>query len=271
MSEIDDYVEVGTNIVREAGKLLLDRFHTELQVSHKGTIDLVTEVDLAAENLIVGRIREAFPKHSILAEERHSSARDEAVKWVIDPLDGTTNYAHGYPVFSVSIGLEIAGITEWGAVFDPMRDEFYTARRGGGATCNQKSLCVSKVSSLGSSLLATGFPYDIRTSKLNNLDNFCAFALHSHGVRRSGSAALDLCHVAAGRLDGFWELKLNPWDCAAGYLMVREAGGRVTNFRGDPGSIYEREVIASNGLIHEQMIKIITNDELRRTNENTHD
>jgi myo-inositol-1(or 4)-monophosphatase len=261
MSEIDDYVEVGTNIVREAGKLLLDRFHTELQVSHKGTIDLVTEVDLAAENLIVGRIREAFPKHSILAEERHSSARDEAVKWVIDPLDGTTNYAHGYPVFSVSIGLEIAGITEWGAVFDPMRDEFYTARRGGGATCNQKSLCVSKVSSLGSSLLATGFPYDIRTSKLNNLDNFCAFALHSHGVRRSGSAALDLCHVAAGHLDGFWELKLNPWDCAAGYLMVREAGGRVTNFRGDPGSIYEREVIASNGLIHEQMINIIANDE----------
>jgi myo-inositol-1(or 4)-monophosphatase len=135
----------------------------------------------------------------------------------------------------------------------------YTARRGDGACCNQESLCVSKVPSLDSSLLATGFPYDIRTSELNNLDNFCAFALRSHGVRRSGSAALDLCHVACGRLDGFWELKLNPWDCAAGYLMVREAGGRVTNFGGQPGSIYEPEVIASNGLIHEEMINTIAN------------
>ncbi len=268
MCRIDDYVRTGTDIVREAGRLLRDRFHTDHQISHKGTIDLVTEVDLAAENLIVGRILKAFPGHSILAEERHRNAQDEAVKWVIDPLDGTTNYTHGYPVFSVSIGLEIEGIIEWGAVFDPMREELYTARRGGGANCNQVPLCVSKVHSLGSSLLATGFPYDIRTSKVNNLDHFCAFALHSHGVRRSGSAALDLCHVAAGRLDGFWELKLNPWDCAAGYLIVREAGGRVTNFRGYPGSIYEREVIASNGLIHEEMINIIANCELRIATEN---
>ncbi len=261
MHNIDNYVALGTNIVQEAGFLLRDRLNTDLKISHKGTIDLVTEADLAAENLIVGRIQKAFPEHSILAEERHSLAQDEAVKWVIDPLDGTTNYAHGYPVFSVSIGLEIAGITEWGAVFDPMRDELYTARRSGGAYCNQKSLCVSKVQSLGSSLLATGFPYDIRISELNNLKNFCAFALCSHGVRRSGSAALDLCHVASGRLDGFWELKLNPWDCAAGYLMVREAGGRVTDFQGHPGSIYEREVIASNGLIHEEMINTIANCE----------
>ena len=260
MPNIDEYVEVGMDIVREAGRLLLDRFHTDLEVSHKGAVNLVTDVDLAAENLIVKRLRKDFPTHTILAEERHSDARDGIIKWVIDPLDGTTNYAHGYPVFSVSIGLEISGIIEWGAVFDPMRDELYAARRGSGASCNQASLCVSKVQSLGSSLLATGFPYDIRTSKLNNLDNFCAFALRSHGVRRSGSAALDLCHVAAGRLDGFWESKLNPWDCAAGYLMVREAGGRVTNFRGNSGSIYEGEVIASNGLIHEQMINILTND-----------
>jgi len=259
MSDIDAYVKVGMDIVREAGHLLRDRFYTDLEVSHKGTVNLVTDVDLAAENLIVRQIRKNFPTHSILAEENHSDARDGIIKWVVDPLDGTTNYAHSYPVFSVSIGLEIAGIIEWGAVYDPMRDELYTARRGGGALCNQVSLCVSKVQSLGSSLLATGFPYDIRTSKLNNLDNFCAFALHSHGVRRSGSAALDLCHVAAGRLDGFWELKLNPWDCAAGYLIVREAGGRVTNFSGHPGSIYEGEVIASNGLIHEEMIDILAN------------
>lgn len=261
MSDIDNYVAVGIDIVQEAGRLLRARLHTDLKISHKGTIDLVTEVDLAAENLITGRIQRAFPEHSILAEERHSNAQGEAVKWVIDPLDGTTNYAHGYPVFSVSIGLEIDGIIEWGAVLDPMRDELYTARRDGGASCNQEPLRVSNVQSLGSSLLATGFPYDIRTSKLNNLDNFCAFALRSHGIRRSGSAALDLCHVASGRLDGFWELKLNPWDCAAGYLMVREAGGRVTNFHGQPGSIYEREVIASNGLIHEEMINTIANCE----------
>jgi len=263
MLDIDAYVGMGMEVVRDAGHLLRDRLHAEFEVSHKGTIDLVTEVDLAAENLIVGRIQKDFPEHSILAEELHGNVQDKAVKWVIDPLYVTTNYAHGYPVFSVSIGLEVAGIIEWGAVYDPMRDELYTARRGRGASCNQASLCVSNVPSLGSSLLATGFPYDIRTSNLNNLDNFCAFALRSHGVRRSGSAALDLCHVAAGRLDGFWELKLNPWDCAAGYLMVLEAGGCVTNFRGHPGSIYEREVIASNGLIHGEMIAILAN-------ENTH-
>jgi myo-inositol-1(or 4)-monophosphatase len=265
MLDIDDCVRLGMEVVREAGNLLLDRLHTDLSVSHKGTVNLVTDVDLASEELIVTRILKAFPTHSILAEERHKNAGDGAVTWVIDPLDGTTNYAHGYPVFSVSIGLEIAGEVEWGAVFDPVRNELYTARRGSGASCNGISLCVSKVRSLGASLLATGFPYDIRTSEQNNLGNFCAFALRSQGVRRSGSAALDLCHVASGRLDGFWELKLNPWDCAAGYVIVREAGGTVTNFCGSPGSIYEGEVIASNGRIHEEMINILTNEDLRLT------
>jgi myo-inositol-1(or 4)-monophosphatase len=260
MHDIDAFEKLAIELSREAGALLLNRFHTEFKISHKGTLDLVTDVDLAAENLIVDRIRKAFPTHSILAEERHNDVRDEEIKWVIDPLDGTTNYAHRYPVFSVSIGLEVAGIVEVGAVFDPARNELYTARRGRGAFCNKESLRVSSVQFLSSSLLATGFPYDIRTSKVTNLDSFCAFALRSHGVRRSGSAAIDLCHVAAGRLDGFWELKLNPWDCAAGYLMVREAGGNVTNYRGHPGSIYEREVIASNGLIHNEMINTITNE-----------
>jgi myo-inositol-1(or 4)-monophosphatase len=259
MDKTDDFVELAMEVVREAGSLLIERFHTEFEISHKGTVNLVTDVDLAAENLIVEKIRMSFPTHSILAEERHKDTADGNIKWVIDPLDGTTNYAHGYPVFSVSIGLEISGIVEWGAVFDPMRNELFTARRGRGARCNDAPIHVSRVQSLGSGLLATGFPYDIRISKVNNLDNFGAFALRSHGVRRSGSAALDLCHVAAGRLDGFWELKLNPWDVAAGYLMVREAGGEVTNFRGDPGSIYEGEVIASNGLIHEEMIGVIAN------------
>jgi myo-inositol-1(or 4)-monophosphatase len=257
MLNIDECAELGEVVAREAGRILLERFRTDFTVSHKGIVNLVTEVDLAAEEWIVSRIHKAFPSHSILAEEKHNNALEGNVSWIIDPLDGTTNYAHGYPVFSVSIGLEVGGELEWGAVFDPVRDELYTARRGGGAFCNGVLLRGSKVASLDASLLATGFPYDIRTSSQTNLDNFCAFAVRTQGLRRSGSAALDFCTVAAGRLDGFWELKLNPWDCAAGYLMVREAGGAVTNFRGQPGSIYEREVVASNGLIHEEMLAIL--------------
>lgn len=257
MLNIDECVRVGTAAAQEAGRLLFERYHTELDVSHKGTVNLVTDVDLAAEELIVSRLQKAFPSHSILAEEKHNNAREGAINWIIDPLDGTTNYTHGYPAFSVSIGLEVAGELEWGLVCDPVRNETYTARRGTGAYCNGAPLCVSQVSSLSSSLLATGFPYDIRTSRLTNLENFCAFALRTQGIRRSGSAALDFCHVAAGYLDGFWELKLNPWDCAAGYLIIREAGGKVTNFRGQPGSIYDREVVASNGLIHEQMLAVL--------------
>jgi myo-inositol-1(or 4)-monophosphatase len=256
---MDKFIKVGTEAAAEAGRLLVDKLHGGFAVERKGTINLVTDVDLAAEELIVSRIRKAFPEHSILAEERHNSAQHGDIRWIIDPLDGTTNYAHGYPVFSVSIGLEIAGVVEWGAVLDPVRNELYTALRGLGSRCNGEFIRVSGVSSLSESLLATGFPYDIRTSGQNNLDNFCAFARNSHGVRRSGSAALDLCNVAAGRLDGFWELKLNPWDCAAGYLMVREAGGTVTNFRGRDGSIYEGEVVASNGRIHQEMIDLLKN------------
>ncbi len=254
---MDEIIEVGMQAAQEAGRLLREKLHEGFAVEQKGTINLVTDVDLAAEERIVSRIRDAFPAHSILAEERHNSAPRGDIRWIIDPLDGTTNYAHGYPVFSVSIGLEISGVVEWGIVCDPLREELYTARRGLGARCNDVPLHVSEVPSLGTSLLATGFPYDIRTSAQNNLDNFRAFALRAQGVRRSGSAALDLCNVAAGRLDGFWELKLNPWDCAAGYLMVREAGGKVTNFRGRAGSIYEGEVVASNGLIHQEMLDLL--------------
>jgi myo-inositol-1(or 4)-monophosphatase len=270
MADIDDFAELGTQVAREAGRLLLDRFHTELAVSHKGTVNLVTDVDLAAEELIVSRIRMAFPTHSILAEERHNEApSNEGIHWVIDPLDGTTNYAHGYPVFSVSIGLEISGEVEWGVVFDPVRDELYSARRASGASCNGVPLCVSKTPSLGSSLLATGFPYDIQVSQENNLDNFCGFAVRVQGVRRAGSAALDLCYVAAGRFDGFWEFKLKPWDCAAGSLVVREAGGVVTSFNGGPLSIYKGEVVASNGLIHQEMLDVlkeIQNSKLKSEN-----
>lgn len=258
MQKIEEWIQLGLTVVREAGDLIAERYNTRFSVSQKGAINLVTEVDLAAEELLVARIRGAFPGHAILAEERHSDTPRDTVCWIIDPLDGTTNFAHGYPVFAVSIGLEIDGEVEWGAVLDPLRKELYTARRGRGAFCNGTALHVSEVASLGDSLLATGFPYDIRTSEENNLANFCAFALRCHGIRRSGSAALDLCNVAAGRLDGFWESKLNPWDCAAGYLMVREACGRVTNYRGNHGSIYEREVVASNGRIHDEMLSVLT-------------
>jgi myo-inositol-1(or 4)-monophosphatase len=257
MADRDDFARVGREAALEAGQLLLRRFQTEFAVSKKGIVNLVTEVDIAAEKLIVSRIRKAFPTHLILAEENHSQVSGSGFKWIIDPLDGTTNYAHGYPVFSVSIGLEVAGELEWGAVFDPTRNELFTASRGAGAFCNDAPVRVSKTESLVASLLATGFPYDVHTSRQNNLKNYCAFAVRSQGVRRGGSAAVDLCYVAAGRLDGFWELKLNPWDCAAGTLIVREAGGSVTDFRDRPSSIYGGEIVASNALIHGQMLETL--------------
>lgn len=257
MPSMEEFAEVGVQVAREAGQFLLKRFRREFTVSHKGVVNLVTDVDVAAEELIVSRILKAFPAHSVLAEESHNNTRRGAFNWIVDPLDGTTNYAHGHPVFAVSIALEIDAELQWGAVFDPVKDEMYTAQRGSGALCNDAAVHVSGVETLDASLLATGFPYDIRTSEKNNLDNFCAFALRTQGVRRCGSAALDFCYVAAGRYDGFWELKLNPWDCAAGFLLVREAGGAVTDFHGRPGSIYGGEVVASNGLIHDDMLAVL--------------
>lgn len=255
--DIDRFAAEGESAARQAGRYVLEKYRTDFSVSHKGSINLVTEVDIAAEEMITEKLRGTFPDHSILAEEKNSKADRGYCTWIIDPLDGTTNYAHGFPFFSVSIGLEIAGRVEFGAVFDPVRDEMFTARRGGGAFCNGGRLKVSSTGSLGESLLATGFPYDIRTSRRNNLSHFRAFALLTQGVRRTGSAALDMCYVASGRLDGFWEAKLKPWDCAAGFLMVTEAGGRVTSYSGGPASIYDPEVIASNGRFHDQMIAVL--------------
>lgn len=257
MEEMEAFVSVGMEAALGAGKLIMERFRTGFSVSHKGATNLVTEVDIAAEKFIVSRILKSFPDHSILAEENHSESARGTYTWIIDPLDGTTNFAHGFPVFAVSIGLEIEGELEWGVVYNPNLEEVFTARRGFGAFCNGSPIRVSEVDALKDGLLTTGFPYDIRTSPDNNLAHFSAFALRAQAVRRAGSASVDFCYVAAGRFDGFWEMKLNPWDCAAGYLMVREAGGLVTNFSGRPGSIYEREVIASNGLIHEEMLTLI--------------
>jgi myo-inositol-1(or 4)-monophosphatase len=257
MPDIEDYAALGIEVAKDAGELLLGKLNTCLNIMHKGAINLVTEADLESEKLIVSRIRRAFPTHSIMAEEKHSDAPMGEICWIIDPLDGTTNYAHGFRVFSISMGLQIKGELAWGAVYNPFLKELYTARLGAGAFCNGATIHVSTVELLSDSLLVTGFPYDIRTSKTTNLENYCAFALRSQGVRRCGSAALDFCSVAAGRLDGFWELKLNPWDCAAGYLIVKEAGGVVTNFHGEPASIFGGEFIASNGCIHQEMIEVL--------------
>ena len=257
MIQYDRVAKVGTAAALAAGKLLMERFRTDFAVSHKGDTNLVTEVDLAAEELIVSRLLEAFPDHTILAEEKHSEAPPGPCTWVIDPLDGTTNYAHGFPAFAVSIGFEVAGRLEWGAVYNPNLGELFAAKRGGGALLNGEPIRVSGTDQLGAGLLATGFPYDIRSSPVTNLEYFAEFALQARGVRRAGSAALDFAYVAAGRLDGFWELKLSPWDCAAGYLLVREAGGIVTNLRGDEGSIYDRQCVVSNSLIHAQMLSVI--------------
>ncbi|MFH1572794.1 MAG: inositol monophosphatase family protein [Acidobacteriota bacterium] len=251
------FEQVGIEVAREAGRYLMSRFRQPLAVAHKGEVDLVTEVDIAAEKMILARLSGEFPSHTFMAEEQHPETRSGNYRWIIDPLDGTTNYAHGLPAFAVSLGLEVDGRVRWGVVYDPCQEEMFLARQGGGAWLNGRQITVSKQTDLGVSLLATGFPYDIRTSSRNNLDHFHSFALRALAIRRIGSAALDLCYLAAGRFDGFWELSLHAWDCAAGYLIVREAGGKVSNFSGEEGSIYDQECVASNSLIHQQMLDVI--------------
>jgi len=244
-------------VAREAGALLLERLHDRHTVQYKGEINLVTEADRLSEALIVERIRREFPGHDILTEESPETANGSGFRWIIDPLDGTTNYAHGYPVFSVSIALEVKGVIRLGAVYNPMLDELFTADKGAGAFLNGRRLNVSRTERLSRSLLATGFPYDIREDRNNNINYFKVMILSAQAVRRTGSAALDLAYIAAGRFDGFWELKLMPWDTAAGWLLVEEAGGCVTDLRGDPYQLHSPNILASNGLIHAEMASIL--------------
>ena len=247
---------------RDAGAILLDRLGRALQVSNKGDIDLVTESDLAAEKLIIERIKSHYPRHAILAEESGATAGVEFVsgtsdwKWIIDPLDGTTNYAHGYPCFCVSIALENSGVIEVAAIYDPTRDEMFAAERGQGATLNGRRIRVSTVDELNSAMLCTGFPYNVR-ERPNFEREFARFTMEAQAVRRDGSAALDLAYVACGRFDGFWEDGLNPWDVAAGILLITEAGGQVTDFKGRALDIYTPKVLASNGLVHSVMMDIL--------------
>lgn len=244
---------------RDAGHLLLEKFGRINAVTKKGDINLVTEADLASEALIIERVRSHFPRHSILAEESGEAVitgADTAWKWVIDPLDGTTNYAHGYPCFAVTLALEHDGEIAVGVTFDPTRGELFAAEKGRGATLNGKPIRVSETALLEDSLIVTGFPYDFKR-KDDFARHLTEFLLGSRGVRRDGSAALDMAYIACGRFDGFWEEGLNPWDMAAGKLLIEEAGGWVTDYSGAPFSIYAPPLCASNGKIHAEMLKVL--------------
>ena len=249
------------HIAREAGTLLRDFYHRGVHTEYKGDVDLVTEADRASEKLIGERLRAAFPDHGIFGEEGTRQALDSEFRWYVDPLDGTTNFAHGFPAFCVVLGCERRGShlapdqdgeMVAGVIYDPLRDEMFSGTRGGGARLNGVPMHVSRTAMLQEALIATGFPSHKRHEN-PNVHFYQEFTLRSHGVRRAGSAALDLAYVACGRLDGFWEFKLNPWDTSAGYLLVEEAGGRITHFDGGRFTLDSREVFATNGLIHGEM------------------
>jgi myo-inositol-1(or 4)-monophosphatase len=257
MEASPDLQAVAEAAVREAGAMLRGNLDRRPEASYKGAVDLVTECDLAAQEILARRLTAAFPDHGILAEEGLARPGRSGCRWVVDPLDGTTNFAHTFPIFCVSAALEERGRTTLGLVYDPMRDEMFSALEGRGAFLNGRQIRVSDVGDLGKSLLATGFPYDVRTSSVNNVDYWTRFLLRAQAVRRCGSAAMDLCYVACGRFDGFWELKLKPWDVAAGVLIVREAGGRVTGLDGGEHCLETPDTLASNGLIHQAMIDVL--------------
>jgi myo-inositol-1(or 4)-monophosphatase len=251
------YLSTAVDIAREAGALLAQLFEYPQEISYKRKADLVTEADRRSEALIVKRLSTYFPEHAVVGEEGGGQKKDSDYCWYVDPLDGTTNFAHGFPVFCVTLGLAHQREIVTGVVYDPIRDELFTAERGTGAYLNNKRIHVSKTATLSESLLATGFPPFAGNHDLN-IEFYLRFTMLSHGIRRAGSAALDLCSVAAGRFEGFWELKLNPWDKAAGSLLVTEAGGRVTDLEGKPFNVLGDDVFASNGLVHDEMIKIFS-------------
>jgi myo-inositol-1(or 4)-monophosphatase len=242
-------------ITRQAGQILYNGYEKEHKVDLKGEIDLVTEIDHASEAFLIGEVQRLFPTHRILSEEIGALDGHDEHLWIMDPLDGTVNYAYGIPFFSVSVAYAYQGITRLGAVYDPMRDEMYLSERGKGAWLNGRKLKSSDARDLQNSLFVTGFPYDVKTTEKNNLDNYTHFALNTRGVRRLGSAALDLCYVAAGRFDGYWELSLNPWDIAAGGLIAEEAGARVSNANGDSNYLnLPCSVVAASPAIYKKLL-----------------
>lgn len=251
-------LDVALSAAREAGALLRERQQDVLNVRHKGSIDLVTDADLASERLIAGYIANAFPDDALLAEEGTGTGSGDRSgrRWIVDPLDGTTNYSHGYPMYAVSIALEADGEVQVGVVYVPVLDEMFAAINGHGATLNGKPARVSDADALIDSMLSTGFAYDPEI-RPENYPHFQAFTDRAQAVRRDGAAALDLCYVACGRFDGFWERELSPWDVAAGALLVTEAGGAISDYSGGPLDIFAREAVASNGRIHAQLLETL--------------
>ncbi|HYU80860.1 MAG TPA: inositol monophosphatase family protein [Vicinamibacterales bacterium] len=251
------FLATAIEAVVRAGEMQRAHVGSDLHVEKKGSIDLVTEVDLAVERMFREMIANRFPDHSVLAEEMGEIGAASTYRWVFDPLDGTTNYAHGIPIYCATLALEIEGVPTVGAVFDPNRNELFTAERGVGAWLNGRPLHVSSTSSLDDAVLVTGFPYDIRERLKEALGLFGAFLSHARAVRRLGSAAIDLCWVAAGRMDGFWEQGLQVWDTMAGAIVVEEAGGRVSSLDGTPWKPHDGQILASNSHVHDQMVGVI--------------
>ena len=253
---MDDLFNFTYKLIERASIVVLENLNKIQKISYKKSdFDLVTNVDHKVEALILKEINSKYPSHSIVTEESGKFKKDPNYKWFIDPIDGTTNFAHGYPCFCISIAFQKKGIVELGLIKNPVTGELYSAIKDKGAKLNERKITVSKIRKLKDSLLVTGFPYDRKTSKANNLKNFCNLTMRTQGVRRDGAAAMDLCYVACGKLDGFWEIKLNPWDVAAGVLLVKEAGGRVTDFKGNDYDIFNDKIVATNELIHWELLK----------------
>jgi len=264
---LEQVIQVGRQAALAAGAILRRNYDKPHDITLKSAIDPVTESDLASQETIISLIRQTFPDHGFLAEEAMEEVGEGAkvpdhpptYRWIIDPLDGTVNFAHGFPMFCVSIAFEAAGVLEYGVIYDPLREELFEAKRGGGATLNGQPIRVSQVGRLEAALVVTGFPYDIRMRLPETMARMGRMLAVAQGVRRAGSAALDLAYVAAGRLDGFWEENLKPWDTAAGVLLVAEAGGAVSTFTDAPYTLTAANILASNGLLHADMVRLLEN------------
>jgi myo-inositol-1(or 4)-monophosphatase len=254
VASLERHLEAARQAARESGRIQIQGMSQKLQVDHKGRYDLVTDVDRKCEEVITGILQEAFPQVGMLAEESAENNTGSGEYWIVDPLDGTTNYASGYPAFCTNIALKQKGEIVLGVVYEPVRDELFEAVRGGGARLNGAAIRVSETGELSQALLATGFPYDRCEQPRTNLDSFCALTMRTRGVRRGGSASLDLCYTACGRLDGYWEIRLQPWDVCAGALMVFEAGGQVSDLKGQEYDWSGDETLASNRRLHDELV-----------------
>lgn len=254
---MNSFLELAIECALESGGIQAKFFQKRIGIHHKGEINIVTDVDLACQRRIIELIEKNYPDDCIIAEEKDNVFDDKRNRWIVDPLDGTTNYAHGYPFFCTSIAYEVRGEVVVGVVYNPIFNELFFAQKGEGAYFNGEKIHVSGISDMKQALLSTGFPYDLPTSTKNNISHFVNFLYRAQAVRRDGAAALNLSYVACGRFDGHWEMKLNPWDVAAGALLVSEAGGSVTDFQGDRFNIYGNELAASNGLLHTSLLEVL--------------